>query len=402
VRKLLVISVLALVSGAAIIWLLQQNSGYVLISLGDISIEMSALVAATIYVVLTGFLLWLLLAIRWLTSAGGIRLWWNSRRSAKQRSKTAQGLLLYADQDWQKASLLLSQSADRSTMPVVNLLFAARAAADSNEPNKARQLLQRLKMTHPKSRLLADKLLAELLIVDEKLDEAAVLLESLHSENPSDRGILRLLVDTYFLLGDWKQAQKLLGDIKHYEAINKRAIQLLELDIYSNLLEEFVADPEFTEQEQQGQLAELWEMLPKSLRKESEIIAQYADALIKVNAKDKLQPLLTKALSNDWHPGLIDRFGTAQTSKPKKQLATGEKWLFSHADDANLLLALGRICRRLDLLGKAKDYLSSAVALEASPQIYLELAEVLTDMGEHKASAKIYRQGLQAAFKTAD
>jgi HemY protein len=402
VRKLLVTSVLALLAGATIIGLLQQGSGYVLISLGDISIEMSALVAATIYLVLTGFLLWLLLAIRWLTSAGGIRLWWNSRRRAKHRSKTAEGLLLYADQDWQKASLLLSQSADRSTMPVVNLLFAARAAADNNEPNQARQLLQRLKMTHPKSRLLADKLLAELLIGDEKLDEAATVLESLHRENPSDRGILRLLVDTYFLLGHWQQAQKLLGDIKHYEAMSKRAIQLLELDVYSSLLEEFVADPEFTEQEQQSQLAELWEMLPKSLRKESEIIVQYADALVRVNAKDRLQPLLTKALNNDWHPDLIDRFGEVQTSKPEKQLATAEKWLSSHAEDASLLLALGRICRRLDLLGKARDYLTSALAFDASPEHYLELAEVLAAMGEHKASAKIYRQGLQAGFSVED
>jgi HemY protein len=400
VRKLLVIFVLALLAGATIIWLLQQGSGYVLISVGDTSIEMSALVAASIYLVLTGFLLWLLLAIRWLTSAGGIRLWWNSRRSAKQRSKTAQGLLLYADQDWQKASLLLSQSADRSAMPVVNLLFAARAAADSNEPNKARQLLQRLKMTHPKSRLLADKLLAELLIVDEKLDEAALLLESLHRENPSDRGILRLLMDTYFLLGDWVQAQKLLGDIKHFEAINKRAIQLLELDIYGSLLEEFVADPEFTEQEQQAQLAELWELLPKPLRKEAEIIAHYADALVKVNAADKLQTLLSKAINNHWHPELVDRFGAVQASKPEKQLAIAEKWLASHPDDATLLLALGRICRRLNLLGKAKDYLTSAVALEPNPQSYLELAEVLTAMGEHKASASTYQQGLQAGCTT--
>ncbi|MGB1868491.1 MAG: heme biosynthesis HemY N-terminal domain-containing protein [Porticoccaceae bacterium] len=401
-RKLLLTVVLALLSGAIIIWLLQQGSGYVLISLGNISVEMSALVAAIIYLVMTGLLLWLLLALRWLTSAGGIRLWWNSRRSAKQRSKTAQGLLLYADQDWQKASLLLSQSADRSTMPVVNLLFAARAAADSNEPNKARQLLQRLKMTHPKSRLLADKLLAELLINDEKLDEASVLLESLHRDNPSDRGILRLLVDTYFLLGDWGQAQKLLGDIKHYEAMSKQAIQLLELDIYGSLLHEFVADPEFTEQEQQTQLAELWELLPKQLRKEPEIIVQYADALVRVNATDRLQTLLSKALNNHWHRDLIDRFGSLATSKPEKQLATAEKWLSSHPDDANLLLALGRICRRLNLLGKAKDYLTSALAQESSPQHYLELAEVLTEMGEQEASAKIYRQGLQAGFEPAD
>ncbi len=149
-RKLLIIFVLALLAGAGLIGLLEQGSGYVLVSFGDTSIEMTLLVGVMIYVLLTCFLLWLLLTIRWLSVAGGIRHWWSSRRSAKQRSKTAQGLLLYADQDWQKASLLLSQSADHSSMPVVNLIFAARAAADNNELNKARQLLQRLKITYPK------------------------------------------------------------------------------------------------------------------------------------------------------------------------------------------------------------------------------------------------------------
>ena len=401
-RKLLIIFVLALLAGAGLIGLLEQGSGYVLVSFGDTSIEMTLLVGVMIYVLLTCFLLWLLLTIRWLSVAGGVRHWWSSRRSAKQRSKTAQGLLLYADQDWQKASLLLSQSADHSSMPVVNLIFAARAAADNNELNKARQLLQRLKITYPKAKLLADKLLAELLIVEEKLDEAVQLLESLHRKNPSDPGILRLLVDTYFLRGDWTLAQKMLGDIKHYSVLNKRAIELLELDIYTSLLAEFVADPEFTEQEQQAQLAELWELLPKSLRKVPEVIVHYADALTMVNGMDKLQPLLTKALNSHWHSDLVDRFGVLQAPKPEKQLATGEKWLSSHAEDPELLLALGRICRRLGFMGKARDYLTSAVNIDPSPQTYLELAEVLETMGETQASADMYREGLQAGLAAED
>lgn len=401
-RKLLIVCVLALLAGAGLIGLLEQGSGYVLVSFGDTSIEMTLLVGVMIYLLLTCFLLWLLLTIRWLSVAGGIRHWWSTRRSAKQRSKTAQGLLLYADQDWQKASLLLSQAADYSSMPVVNLIFAARAAADNNELNKARQLLQRLKITYPKAKLLADKLLAELLIVEEKLDEAVQLLESLHRKTPSDPGILRLLVDTYFLRGDWALAQKMLGDIKHYSVLNKRAIELLELDIYTSLLAEFVADPEFTEQEQQAQLAELWELLPKPLRKVPEIIVHYADALTMVNGIDKLQPLLTKALNSHWHSDLVDRFGVLQAPKPEKQLATGEKWLSNHGEDPELLLALGRICRRLGFMGKARDYLTCAVNLDPSPQAYLELAEVLEAMGETQASADMYREGLQAGLISED
>ncbi len=166
-RKLLLMFMLALLLGASGIWLLQQGRGYILISAGNTNIEMSIWVGALLYIVLSATLVWLLLLLRWLTGAGGIRQWWQSFSSARQVSKTAQGLLLYAEHDWQKASQLLSQSTEKSSMPVINLLFAARAAAENAEVEKAWQLLERLKINHPNATFAADKLLAELLIVDE-------------------------------------------------------------------------------------------------------------------------------------------------------------------------------------------------------------------------------------------
>lgn len=401
-RKLLLIIVLALLIGAASIWLLQQGSGYVLIVFADTSIEMSVWVGVAIYLLLTGLLIWLLLAIRWLVAAGGIRQWWAERRNSKQVSKTVQGLLLYTDQDWQKASIVLSQSADRSSMPVVNLLFAARAAIENHKLTAARQLLERLKLNYPKARLLADKALAELLIMTEDFDQAIEILKPLHRAKPSDTGVLRLLVDTYCLQLDWGSAQKLLYDIKHYGALDKQDLTLLEADVYSHLIGDFVADPELNQYEQQNQLVELWELLPRSLRKMPELVAQYADALAKVDAKDKLQPLLTKALSHNWHPELVERFGLLETAAPEKQLALAEKWLPSHKDDAGLLLALGRICRRLGFMGKAKDYFSSAIGLDPCPQSYLEMADILKEMGDISGSAKASRAGLEAGLNFAD
>ncbi|MDA9352664.1 hypothetical protein N9Q86_01755, partial [Porticoccaceae bacterium] len=175
-RKILLIFMLALLLGAAGIWLLQQGSGYILISIGTTNIEMSVWVGVLMYIALSAILVWLLLLVRWLTGAGGLRHWWNSFSSARQVSKTAQGLLLYAEHDWQKSGQLLSQSADKSSMPVINLLFAARAAAENNEIEKARQLLERLKITHPNASFAADKLLAELLIIDEQFVDALSLL----------------------------------------------------------------------------------------------------------------------------------------------------------------------------------------------------------------------------------
>lgn len=393
-RRLLLTLMLALLLGAAGIWLLQQGSGYILISVGSTNIEMSIWVGAMLYIVLSATLVWLLLLVRWLAGAGGIRQWWHSFSSARQVSKTAQGLLLYAEHDWQKASQILSQSADKSSMPVINLLFAARAAADNDDLEQARQLLQRLKINHPNGAFTADKLLAELLIVDEQFAAAGPLLEGLYKDKPSDRAILRLLADTYYLTADWPSLQKILRDIKHYGALNKTAAANLELDTYSSLLLAYTPDLELTESEQQSQLADLWDLVPKSMRKMPELICAYADALKKLNGNNRLQSLLAKALNTSWDADLVAQFGELQTDSPQKQLAVAEKWLPNHAEDADLLLALGRICRRAELLGKARDYLSTAVAINPCPETYLELAELLDGMNEKAASAEMYRKGL--------
>ena len=150
-RKLLLVLVLALLVGATLVWLMQNGTGYVLIGFANTSVEMSLWVAGLLLILITFVLLWLLLITRWVISAGGFSRWWNSRRNAKQLGKTAQGLLLYADQDWPKASEMLASSAQLSSMSQVNLLFAAQAAANNRDIDGAGELLQRLKDSHPKA-----------------------------------------------------------------------------------------------------------------------------------------------------------------------------------------------------------------------------------------------------------
>jgi HemY protein len=393
-RKLLLIFVLALFVGAAGIWQLQQGSGYILISYSSTSIEMSLWTGIALYLFFTCLLVWLLLLVRWLSGAGGFQQWWRSRRGTRHASKTTQGLLLYAEHDWQKATQLLSQAADKSVMPEVNLLFAARAAADNDDIRRAQQLLERLKLSYPKSGVAADKLLAELLVVEERFDEALQLIKKLYADKPADRAILRLLSDVYYLTEDWASLEKILRDLKHYGALTKAAFGDLEMEVYSNLVSAFIADPEMSELDQQAKLQGLWDLVPKGLRKAPEMVCAYADALEQVNEAGVVQSLLIKALNNEWQPELLERFGLLLGAAPEKQLMLAEKWLLSHPDDADLLLALGRICRRLEFYGKSRDYLVAAVGLNSCPQAYLELAELLSTMGDEAGSGEMYRNGL--------
>ena len=282
-------------------------------------------------------------------------------------------------------------------MSDINLLFAAQAAAKANDNEAATRLLQRLQSSHPNAAAVASKLQIRLLVSNGQLDQALAQIQPLYRDNPSDTGLIRLLVNIYCQQHDWYSAQRLLRDIEHYKVLPKEAITALQINIYVALLNDCDNKPELSEVEQYDQLSELWELVPKALRKMPELIAPYADALARINATEKLLPLLSAALNSQWHQDLVERFGLLTMSNMEKQLSTAEKWLLRQPQDADLLLALGRICIRLDFRGKAKDYLSRALELDPQPAVYVELAQLLQAMGESEASAEMYRQGLEVA-----
>jgi len=399
VRKLLLLLVLALLVGALAVWVLQFGSGYVLLSFAELTIEMSAWTGLIIYLAATVLLFWLLLTWRWIVSAGGFRSWWRNRRSARNQNQTAEGLLLFAGDDWQEAAKLLSQSADKSSMPVVNLLFAARAAADNEQFDQARQILQRLKVSYPKSRFVADKALAETHLLQERPEEALKILQAVYAENPRDKGLLRLLADAHYLSENWTAAQKMLGDLKRFQAVNDQDLANLEQDVYCNLLDSSELNSRGTISEKRAQLEDIWYLIPRKHQREPQIIACYAASLGRVKLTDKQQVLLTKSLNRQWHPQLVTQFGELESESPEKQLMVAEKWLVQHGEDADLLLALGRICQRLKFWGKAKDYFTTAVKLRPSVQGSIYLASVLEKIGDSNASAEAYKQGLLAALE---
>ena len=398
-RKLLLLLVLALLVGALAVWVLQFGSGYVLLSFAELTIEMSAWTGLIIYLAATVLLFWLLLTWRWILSAGGFRSWWRNRRSARNQNQTAEGLLLFAGDDWQEAAKLLSQSAYKSSMPVVNLLFAARAAADNEQFDQARQVLQRLKVSYPKSRFVADKALAETHLLQERPEEALKILQAVYAENPRDKGLLRLLADAHYLAENWTAAQKMLGDLKRFQAVNDQDLANLEQDVYCNLLDCSGLDSRGTLSEKRAQLEDIWYLIPRKHQREPQIIACYAASLGRVKLAEKQQVLLTKSLNRQWHPQLVTQFGELESESPEKQLMVAEKWLVKHGEDADLLLALGRICQRLKFWGKAKDYFTTAVRLRPSVQGSIYLANVLEKIGDSNASAEAYKQGLLAALE---
>lgn len=394
-RQLLLVTLGSLLLGAAAIWLMQQDQGYILISLGTVSVEMSFWLGVLMFFTSSCFLIWLLLFFRWLLGAGGVRQWWIARRIEKQTSKAAKGLLDYLSGDWSLAANELSQPVKDSTLSRVSLLFAARAAANDGQLEQAQKLLNHFAAEFPEYKDYTDLLLAELLMQASQVEPAYEVLSSVKADN---KWQLRLLSDVYCLQSDWSALNGLLPRLKRKSVFEKEPLKSLQIRCYCGLLAD--TDKNLPPAVKAQKLDALWSDIPRSFRQIPEIVAVYVDGLSAADAPEKALNLLVKVLKSNWHKCLVEAYGRLEIKDATKQLALGEQWLVKYSKDATLLLALGRICCRMGFLGKAKDYMKSTIDIAPSDQAYYELAAILDLLGDTKNSANIYRQGLGFATQS--
>jgi HemY protein len=394
VRQLLLVTLGALLFGAAIIWLMQQDQGYILISLGSVSVEMSFWLGAIIFGAASCIFVWLLLLLRWLLAAGGVRQWWIARRANKQTSKTAKGLMEFLSGDWSSAGHFLKQSIKDPELSKISLLFAARAAANNDQLDQAEQLLAEFSVEYPQYTDFANLQMAEVLIEASQVDRATEILEAIQSKNKTT---LRLLADVYCLRSNWSALCTLLPKIKRQSVLDERNFKALQVKTYCGLLTSI--DSKLPVKVKIQKLDAIWSGIPRSLRQIPEILAAYSDGLASADAPEKALNLLSKALKTNWHSCLVEAYGRLEIKDATKQLALGEQWLAKYSDDPQLLFALGGVCRRMGFLGKAKDYMQSTIDIAPSVQAYHELAAVLELLGD-TSSSEVYRKGLRFATQS--
>ena len=127
IRILLLLGIL----GAALLCgpLLAGNKGYVLIAIGEYTIEMTVISAGILALLLYG-VLWCTerLLLRLFHIKGSTRRWFSERRRRKARERTLAGTLALAEGQFKQAETLMRKSAPESEQALLNYLSAAEAA----------------------------------------------------------------------------------------------------------------------------------------------------------------------------------------------------------------------------------------------------------------------------------
>ena len=142
-------------------------------------------------------------------------------------------------------------------------------------------------------------------------------------------------------------------------------------------------------------LAKVWQQLSAAQRQEPQLLAVYAEQLRSLGAEAQAESLLHDALKRSYDSRLVRLYGLLHGRDGARQLQVAEGWLPAHAQDAGLLLTLGRLCAHNQQWAKARGYFESSLAFERHPETCAELARLLAQLGEVEGSNQLFQEGLR-------
>lgn len=396
---LLLIVLFALLIGTGLSLGLQYDLGYIRISLGNYLVETNFWVGLALLIVVVALIVLSINLFRRMRHGSGLIAGWVSRgKERRARRRTTHGLLALAEGNWPRARKMLTSAADNADTPLINYLAAAQAAFECGDHQAEDELLRKAFESTPGSDMAVGITQAQLQLAGNRLEQALATLVRLRKQSPHHPFVLKLLKNTYLRLEDWRELSKLLPELRKRSVLPESELGELQRQVWHNLLERAAEDCRREQSEDPNASLEpitrLWDELPSFLRKDEKTIGDYARLLADLGDEVQTETLLRKVLHNHWSDELVNLYGRIEGRKPDEQLLTAEQWLKDRPNNAELLLALGRLSLRNELWGKAREYFETSLGLRRSREVLAELSRLSAHMGDEEVSIKLMMQGL--------
>ena len=368
---------------------LKNHPGTFVLSLGGTTIQASLafFVAALLFLSIT--LAMLFVTINGLINLpGNYRRWTQHRRNRRSEKYLARGLLNSFEGDWEKAEQAFRKGAAYSRMPLLNYLGAARSAQQQGNIKQRDHYLRLAHEYSSDSEVIVGLTQAELQLSQKQTEQAYATLKHLNGKGTGGDRTNLMLLDACSELKEWHGVLEILDKLERKNLLRPEEIRAKQLLAYTGLLQLAgkAAD--------RGRLDDVWNGIPKKLQKELYILEVYINERLRFPDTADCEVLLREVLKQQWDAALVRLYGQVKGSDNSKQLAFAERLLKTHARDPGLLLAVGRLCRRHSLWGKAKSCLQESLEIQPTPEAYQELATLLEQQGDHGAAAECYQRGL--------
>lgn len=370
------------------------NEGYALIVWPPYRVELTLnlllvglLLAFTVgYAVLRALLLTLALPQR-------VRQFHATRSKEKAALALQAALRLFYEGRYGHALKRASQAFDAGYAPGLAALLAARAAHALREPEKEAAWLARAGGDNAVAAawLMSE---AELAVESRRFDDALQALQRVQGTAGRHIAALRLELKAQQGLRHWDEVLRLTRQLEKRGAMLPEQAREIKLRAHRENLRLRQADA--------GQLQTYLRQVPAS-ETGPRLAAVVAEALLAAGSHAQALKVIETQLEHEWDAALVKLYGECEqgidgdderaTAERTVRLARAEKWLTSHPRDGELLLALGRLCVRQRLWGKAQSYLEASLSVHESRAAHLELARLCEQLGRAQEADRHYRLG---------
>ncbi len=272
----------------------------------------------------------------------------------------------------------------------LSALVAARAAQRMREPEKQQFWLEHARTDDPQTEAATLMLDAEMANEERRFDDALAALGRLQGKQGRHIAALRLELRARQGSGDWDGVLKLVRQLAKRDALLPEVVREIRTQAHLANIARSVAD--------RGRLTAYLRGIPAEERGRRVLLAA-ARALMILDAGSEAQKLIETALDaaddDAWQADLVALYGRLAGGEQTARIAKAEAWLRRHPDDALLLMALGRMCQRQRLWGKAQSYLEASLSVMVTQEAHLELAHLFDQLGRGEEANKHYRASAQ-------
>ncbi|MBY5993334.1 heme biosynthesis HemY N-terminal domain-containing protein [Ferrimonas balearica] len=380
--RLLIYAVLIL-AGLLVGPTLTANKGYVLVAVGEYTVETSVLGAVVVLLVAFGLLQLLEWAvIKGINLTGSTLAYPRRWRRNQARKHTLQGALALAQQDWAGAEKAMAKGAQAGEYPVINLLAAARAAHHRGDPEACEgYLTQAEALPNAAKAVRITRLRYQ--IDDGELAQARQSLEALEPKLRQQPQVLKLALELYRAQQDWDALARLLPALSKHKVLPETALEALPEEIEVACLSQC---PDLTALEQR------WQGLSRRLKRADAVVRAYVTGLARfgqpaqgrklvLERLDKVapQPMLLGLL-----PELAEDAGESVSHILERK--------YPGLESVALMDCYAALAEKERAWHRAKEWHQKAAKSEPTLDRYRALARVQEQLGERDGALHSYRQ----------
>jgi HemY protein len=368
----------------------RSSTGYVVIFSGNQRIELS--LNLLVFLVFAGYFAFYVLArlaSTLLAIPARVRAYRAERVNLRLRQSLNDALLAFFQGRYASAEKNAANALAGDETKGVAAIIAARSAHELGRFTEREQFLDHAKGSAPDVDTARLTTLADLLVSQGRHEEALAVLKDLSARDARNLRLLSLRLQAEQALRNWDDVlttvaalAKLGGMGPAQAAAARRAAHLGNLSRKS---------------QDAPALAAYWKQLPAETRTDPMVAATVARYHLALGGAAEAHAIVEQALEREWNPSLVALYGECATADALPQIERAEKWLRTHARDPALLLALGKLCMRQELWGKAQSYIEASVALEPTQDGHMTLAALMERIGKPHEAVQHFRRSAELA-----